>query len=76
MPTQREPSSSCEAMASTGCRRSGTCVTASRITSRFSGANVQEEYERIRSIVAWTDQTAADWLDKVETVTGLIGQKP
>ncbi|MFG1404399.1 hypothetical protein [Xanthobacter sediminis] len=38
--------------------------------------NVQEEYERIRSIVAWTDKTSADWLDKVETVTGLIGQKP
>ncbi|WP_392714259.1 hypothetical protein [Rhizobium ruizarguesonis] len=38
--------------------------------------NVQHEYDRIRSIVAWTDLTAADWLDKVETVTLMIAQKP
>lgn len=38
--------------------------------------NVQEEYDRIRAVVAWTDETAADWLDKVETVTTMIGRKP
>jgi len=38
--------------------------------------SIQEEYQRIRAIVAWTDQTAADWLDKVETVTGMAGLKP
>ncbi|WP_204330438.1 hypothetical protein [Rhizobium phaseoli] len=38
--------------------------------------NVQQEYDRIRSIVAWTDVTTADWLDKVETVTSMIATKP
>ena len=38
--------------------------------------DVQREYDRIRSIVAWTDVTTADWLDKVETVTAMIATKP
>ena len=38
--------------------------------------NVQQEYDRIRSIVAWTDVTTANWLDKVEAVTAMIATKP
>ena len=38
--------------------------------------NIQDEYDRVRSIVAWTDETAADWLDKVENVTAMITTKP
>lgn len=38
--------------------------------------NIQDEYERIRSIVSWTDTTAADWLDKIEKVTEKIILKP
>ncbi|SCM79626.1 conserved hypothetical protein [uncultured Pleomorphomonas sp.] len=38
--------------------------------------NVREEYARIRGIVAWTDEVAARWLDKVETVRGMIALKP
>lgn len=38
--------------------------------------NVGEEYDRIRGIVAWTDEVAAQWLDKVEAVRGMIGLKP
>ena len=38
--------------------------------------NVQAEYDRIRSVIAWTNQTAANWLDKIEKVTAMIGVKP
>lgn len=38
--------------------------------------NIQYEYDRVRSIVAWTDVTAAEWLDKVENVTAMIATKP
>lgn len=38
--------------------------------------NIQDEYDRVRSIVAWIDETAADWLDKVENVTAMIATKP
>jgi len=38
--------------------------------------NIQEEYDRIREVVAWTDLVAAAWIDKVEGVTGMIAVKP
>ena len=38
--------------------------------------DVQEEYDRIKNVVAWTDLTAAAWTDKIEAVTPLIGAKP
>lgn len=38
--------------------------------------NIQEEYDRIRKVIGWRSVVAADWLDKVETVTGMIAEKP
>jgi hypothetical protein len=38
--------------------------------------NIQEEYDRIRKIISWTDLTAADWIDKIEAVTAMIPAKP
>ena len=38
--------------------------------------NLQEEYDRIRAVIAWSNTTAAAWVDKIERVTMLIGQKP
>ncbi|KAA0972724.1 hypothetical protein FPY71_04495 [Aureimonas fodinaquatilis] len=38
--------------------------------------NIQQEYERIRLMIAWTNDTTAEWLDKIERVRHLIGQMP
>ena len=38
--------------------------------------NIQEEYERIRKVVSWTNLTAASWVDKMEGVTTLIRARP
>lgn len=38
--------------------------------------NIQDEYDRIREVVRWRSAVAADWLDKVETVTGHIATRP
>lgn len=38
--------------------------------------NIQEEYDRIRNMIFWSNQTAATWVDKIETVTSLIAKKP
>ncbi|NGO66689.1 hypothetical protein G6N76_23785 [Rhizobium daejeonense] len=38
--------------------------------------NIQEEYERIRKIISWSNLTAAAWLDKIENVTSMIARKP
>lgn len=38
--------------------------------------NIQEEYDRIRAVVGWRSDVAANWLDKVETVTAKIPQMP
>lgn len=37
---------------------------------------IQQEYDRIRSVILWTDPVAADWVDKVQTVSDLIAQRP
>ena len=38
--------------------------------------DIQAEYDRIKKVVSWRSAVAADWLDKVETITQLIGNKP
>lgn len=38
--------------------------------------NIQEEYDRIKNIISWTDLTASSWLDKIETATQMIATKP
>jgi hypothetical protein len=38
--------------------------------------NIQEEYDRIRRIIGWRSDVAADWVDKIENVTALIQTKP
>ncbi|MFP1132396.1 hypothetical protein [Asticcacaulis sp. W401b] len=38
--------------------------------------NIQQEYDRIREIIAWTDPVAAGWVDKIQRVTGMIPTKP
>lgn len=38
--------------------------------------NIEEEYKIIREVVSWRSSVAADWLDKIENVTGLMGSKP
>jgi len=38
--------------------------------------DVQEEYDRIRTVVGWRSDVVAGWLDKIETVTAKIPQKP
>lgn len=38
--------------------------------------NIQDEYNRIKKVVGWRSTVAADWLDKVETVTAHIASKP
>lgn len=38
--------------------------------------NIREEYDRIRAVVAWRSETAANWLDKIEQVTCKNPQKP
>lgn len=38
--------------------------------------NMQDEYDRIRNVIAWRDNTAADWVDKIQTVTAKIPLKP
>lgn len=38
--------------------------------------DIQEEFGRIRKVISWRSTVAADWLDKVETVTAKTLQKP
>lgn len=38
--------------------------------------NLQEEYDRIKKVIGWRSAVAADWLDKFETVTPHIANKP
>jgi hypothetical protein len=38
--------------------------------------NIQEEYNRIRNVISWTNSTAASWVDKIETVTRMIATRP
>lgn len=38
--------------------------------------NVQDEYDRIRTLIAWVDPVAAAWVDKVQQVTAFIARKP
>lgn len=38
--------------------------------------NIQDEYDRIREVIHWSNPTAADWVDKIETVTKMISTKP
>ncbi|QXI65909.1 MULTISPECIES: hypothetical protein [Paracoccus] len=38
--------------------------------------NIQDEYNRIKKVVGWRSTVAANWLDKVETVTNHIPNKP
>ncbi|QBY01894.1 hypothetical protein E2K80_15125 [Rhodophyticola sp. CCM32] len=38
--------------------------------------DIQVEYDRIRKAVGWRSTVAADWLDKVETVTSQVANKP
>lgn len=37
---------------------------------------IQQEFDRIRSVIFWTDPIAAAWVDKVQTVTSLIAERP
>lgn len=38
--------------------------------------SIQDEYDRIKKVVGWRSTVAADWLDKIETVTAHIATKP
>ena len=38
--------------------------------------NIQEEYDRIKKMISWSDPIAAAWVDKIETVTSMIATKP
>lgn len=38
--------------------------------------NIADEYARILKVIAWRSQVAADWVDKTQTVTQLLPQKP
>lgn len=38
--------------------------------------DIQEEYDRIRKIIFWSNITAADWVDKIEIVTDMISSRP
>lgn len=38
--------------------------------------DVQEEYDRLRAIIAWVDPVVAAWVDKVQQVTAFIAHKP
>lgn len=38
--------------------------------------DIQAEFDRIKKVISWRSNVAADWLDKVETVTAKIPQKP
>lgn len=37
--------------------------------------NIQQEYNRIRDMISWTDPIAAAWLDKIEKITYLLSVK-
>ena len=38
--------------------------------------DIHEEYGRIREVIRWSNPTAADWIDKIETVTLMASTKP
>ncbi len=38
--------------------------------------NLQEDYKEIHELIEWRDQTTSDWMDNIQNVTNLIGQKP
>tara|TARA_R100000687_G_scaffold81338_2_gene78194 strand:+ start:718 stop:1371 length:654 start_codon:yes stop_codon:yes gene_type:complete len=38
--------------------------------------NIQDEYDRIKKVINWSNPTAALWVDKIEKVTRLITTKP
>jgi len=38
--------------------------------------DIQEEFDRIKTVVGWRNAVAAGWLDKIETVTAKIAHKP
>jgi hypothetical protein len=38
--------------------------------------NIQDEYDRIRNVIYWTNAVAADWVDKIQKVSAMIGTKP
>ena len=38
--------------------------------------NIQEEYDRIKEVIGWTNPTAAAWVDKIQQVTQMINVKP
>lgn len=38
--------------------------------------DIQVEFDRIKKVIGWRNTVAADWLDKIETVTAKIAQKP
>lgn len=38
--------------------------------------NIQEEYDRIKKVISWSNATAAHWVDKVQEVVRLVGEKP
>lgn len=38
--------------------------------------NIQQEYDRIKEVIEWTDLIAAAWVDKIEIVTPMIAIKP
>lgn len=38
--------------------------------------NIAEEYDRIKTVIGWKCQTAAGWLDRVQTITALNQNRP
>ena len=38
--------------------------------------DIQEEYDRIKNVISWRSDIAAAWVDKIETVTAKIAEKP
>jgi len=38
--------------------------------------NLQEDYEKIKTLVSWRDDSTAAWMENTQTVTRLITEKP
>ena len=38
--------------------------------------NLQEEYDRVRRVISYRSETAANWLDRIENVSELLANRP
>ena len=39
-------------------------------------SNLQEEYDRVRRVISYRSETAANWLDRIENVSELLANRP